>query len=121
MIVTVEWLPLGHITHGYRRVFTVREADVLRHVVIVAPMPYEQVFQVKQLARGQSVEDPALWWGLSTVLTLMADGTLLNPGNQDLPDDGCLQVRPQPAVPERLLPLEEFRRALQAGRWSYER
>lgn len=111
----VAWLPLGHIAHGYRRVFTVFEDETLRHVVNLTPMPYEQVYHVLELSGKDGVQDPSLWWGLSVIMSLVADGTLLAPENPDTADDGYIHVRPRLPDPSTLIPLDTYRSILDAG------
>ncbi len=115
MAARVKWLPRGHIAHGYRRVFVIDEGNSVRHVVVIAPMPYEAVYSVLQLSGESPVQDPSLWWGLSIVSRLIAEGTLLNPGNPDVADDGYFQVRPQMPGREELLSLSVFADAVRAG------
>ncbi len=115
MAARVKWLPLGHIAHGYRRVFVIDEDNSMRHVVVITPMPYEAVYSVLQLSGETPVQDPSLWWGLSAVSRLIAQGTLLNPANPDVADDGYLQLRPQMPGKEELLPLPVFAMAVRAG------
>lgn len=83
MTARVEWLPVGHITHGYRRVFAIFENKTLRHVVNLSPMPYELVYRVREMAGRDEVVEPSLWWGLSVIGALVSDGTLLGPTNLD--------------------------------------
>lgn len=115
MTARVAWLPKGHITHGYRRVFTVCSNDgALQHVVVFVPMPYEAVFEVSQMADGVTIEDPSLWWGLSIVVRLIADGTLLT-ANEELADDGYLQMRPPLLSAEELLPAAGYQAIAKQG------
>ncbi|MCL6453980.1 MAG: hypothetical protein K6T78_10265 [Alicyclobacillus sp.] len=111
----MTWLPVGHVAHGYRRVFAIFEDDALRHVVNFAHMPYEQVYRVREMAGGEVVEDPALWWGLSVIRGLVADGTLLGAANPETADDGYIQVRPSLPTPEDLIPLSDYRDAVSAN------
>ncbi|SDW15665.1 hypothetical protein SAMN04489725_102209 [Alicyclobacillus hesperidum] len=113
MTARVEWLPLGHVTHGYRRVFVVYENGILRHVINFAHMPYESVFRVKQLATTERVDDPSLWWGLSVIAKLVSDGTLISSENPETADDGYLQIRPQVPSYDELLPLSVYRGAVE--------
>lgn len=119
--LTVEWLPIGHITHGYRRVFIIHDEIKTRNVVVLAPLPYEVVFQVAQTAGSTKVKDPSLWWGLSTVVQLLGDGTLDTQTNPDLADDGYLLYRPSFAGIESLIALDVFHQALQSGRLTVVR
>lgn len=116
--LSIEWLPIGHITHGYRRVFIVREEDRVRNVVALAPMPYEVVFQVQQATTAERITDPSLWWGLSSVVELIQNGTLDIKQNPDLADDGYLLHRPTYLGPEHLIPLDSLKVALRDGRLS---
>lgn len=119
MTARVEWLPVGHITHGYRRVFTVYENEKLRHVVNIAPMPYEQVYRVREISGQDEVVDPALWWGLSVIARLISEGTLLGRENPDTADDGYVHVRPQPIAESDLIPLSTFQAILQEGTFTF--
>lgn len=114
MIARVEWLPVGHIAHGYRRVFTVFANDSLRHVVNLVPMPYEQVFHIREFGKPQEVSDPSLWWGLSIISQLVERGILLAPENPANADDGYVQVRPEPLAAQDLLPLTVLDSAISA-------
>ncbi|KPV42628.1 hypothetical protein [Alicyclobacillus ferrooxydans] len=113
--LTVEWLPVGHITHGYRRVLIVRSGSRIQNVVALAPMPYEVVFQVQQCAAPRRVTDPSLWWGLSTVVRLIENGALDPAQNRDLPDDGYLLHRPTFQGAQDLIPVDIFQEALDDG------
>lgn len=115
MTARVAWLPVGHIAHGYRRVFAIFEDETLRHIVSLVPMPYEQVYHVLEMAGPNGVEDPSLWWGLSVIVSLVEDGTLLAEENPDTADDGYLQVRPR--LPDRstLIALDTYRSILASG------
>ncbi|MCL6517211.1 hypothetical protein [Alicyclobacillus sp.] len=115
MSAVVRWLPVGHIAHGYRRAFIVEQDGVLRHMVVLVPMPYEAVYRVKQLAGDQPVADPSLWWGLSVLRQLVREGVLLHPENPDVADDGYLQVRPSIPAPEDLIPLSDLTVAARDG------
>ena len=115
MAARVTWLPVGHIAHGYRRVFIVDEDGAVRHVVVVTPMPYEAVYGVRQISGHTPAQDPSLWWGLSIVAGLVADGTLLSPENPDIADDGYIQVRPRAPIKEELLALSSVEAAIRAG------
>ena len=95
MIARMIWLPLGHIAHGYRRVFTIYDDEFLQHVVVLSPMPYEAVYGISQFAGERGVKDPSLCWGLSTLFLLVKNGVLLNPANREIADDGYLQIKPQ--------------------------
>jgi len=119
MTARVEWLPVGHIPHGYRRLFVLFENETLRHVVNLAPLPYELVYSVKEMAGPDGVEDPSLWWGLSVITTLVSDGTLLGATNPETADDGYLQVRPQPPVAADLIPLAMYQTTLQQGAYVF--
>lgn len=111
---SVEWLPIGHITHGYRRVFTIRENGALRHVVQFVPMPYERVFQVKEMG-GADVPDASLWWGLSMIVELVSRGVLLGLKNPDYADDGYLQVRPEQLPVDQMISLSALNQAFSEG------
>lgn len=115
MSARVEWLPVGHVAHGYRRVFTVFEDDKLRHVVNLAHMPYELVFQVRELAGKDKVDDPSLWWGLSIIASLVANETLLAPENPETADDGYIQIRPQLPNVWEMISVEDYQEAKQVG------
>ncbi|MCL6637950.1 MAG: hypothetical protein K6T26_08375 [Alicyclobacillus sp.] len=115
MNAVVRWLPVGHIAHGYRRVFVLEQDGVIQHVVVLVPMPYEAVYRVKQMAGTLPVADPSLWWGLSVLRQLVREGVLLHPDNPDMADDGFLQLRPAMPAPEALIPLPELAAAVQAG------
>lgn len=115
----VEWLPVGHVPHGYRRAFVVYEGPRLRHIVNVSHMPYELVFQVREFAGEGGVEDPSLWWGLSIVALLVADGTLLGPANPETADDGFVQVRPKAPTERDLIPLPLYQRILHDGAFVF--
>ncbi|MCL6597374.1 MAG: hypothetical protein K6T81_01385 [Alicyclobacillus macrosporangiidus] len=117
MTAVVRWFPVGHIAHGYRRVFVTEQDGELRHVVVMVPMPYEAVYRVKQLAGDQPVADPSLWWGLSVLRRLAADGVLLNPDHPGVADDGYLQLRPPMPSEADLIPLDAFQEALKQGRY----
>jgi hypothetical protein len=95
-------------------VFTLYDGDLLRHVVVIAPMPYQTVYEIQQLAEGVPMEDPSLWWGLSMVVEMISNGTLLT-DNPNIPDDGYLQVRPKPMSKEELIPIDMYRTAVQEG------
>lgn len=113
MIARVRWLPAGHITHGYRRVFVIYGDQTLRHVVNLVPMPYEFVYRIRKMAHEDAVEDPSLWWGLSVIFSLVSNGTLLTAGNPSHADDGYIQLRPQALIEEELIPLEVYQKAMQ--------
>lgn len=118
----IEWLPIGHITHGYRRVFVVRDERTVTNVVALAPLPYEVVFQVQQSATTERITDPSLWWGLSTVVELLETGTLDQARNPDLPDDGYLLYRPTFRGSDSLIPMQQYKMAREDGHltWSVE-
>lgn len=118
MTARVTWLPVGHIAHGYRRVFAIFEGESLRHVVNLSPMPYEQVYGVMSLAGDAGVKDPSLWWGLSAINSLISDGTLLGPENPVSADDGFIHVRPRMPCETELLPLSTYQAILREGSWS---
>lgn len=119
MTARVEWLPIGHITHGYRRVFSIREKQTLRHVVNLAPMPYETVYRIREMAEDR-VEDASLWWGLSVIRDLVSDGTLLGRTNPDTADDGYVQVRPQvPTTKDDLIAFSLYQTILQEGAFVF--
>ena len=123
MIARMIWLPLGHIAHGYRRVFAIHDADErLRHVVVLSPLPYEAVYGISQFAGERGVKDPSLWWGLSALVLLVKNGVLLNPANREIADDGYLQIKPQILTGEELLPLAAYDAVLEEEefRFSYE-
>lgn len=120
MIARVTWLPVGHIPHGYRRVFAVFQGESLRHIVKLSPMPYELVYGVLTLAGDAGVEDPSLWWGLSVVDSLISEGILLGPENPETADDGFIHVRPRVPSKADLLPLPTYRTILQEGSWSVQ-
>ncbi|MCL6593242.1 MAG: hypothetical protein K6T31_04635 [Alicyclobacillus sp.] len=115
MSAVVRWLPVGHIAHGYRRAFVVEDEGVLRHIVILVPMPYEAVYRVKQLAGDQPVADPSLWWGLSVLRQLWREGVLLQADRPDIPDDGFFQLRPSVPEAENLIPLQDLEAAVRDG------
>lgn len=121
MTARVEWLPVGHITHGYRRLFAIFENHTLRHVVNLVPMPYEQVYRVQLMSGEDKIKDPSLWWGLSVITGLVSDGTLLASKNPDKADDGYIQLRPQPPVETDLVPLPLYRTALREGAFVLSR
>ncbi|MDQ0191066.1 hypothetical protein JI721_14395 [Alicyclobacillus cycloheptanicus] len=110
---------MGHVPHGYRRVFAVYEDQTLRHVVNLAHMPYEWVFRVKELAGEAGVEDPSLWWGLSVITSLVSNGTLLGAENPDTADDGYIQIRPQAPTKDDLIPLSIYQAALREGAFVF--
>lgn len=114
MSIRVTWLSKGHITHGYRRAFTITKDETLIHVVVFVPMPYESVYQIQQEAGSGHMADPALWWGLSLIVKLVSDRVLL--ADSDTPgDDGYLQMRPPLLTASELLPLEIYNSATQQG------
>jgi hypothetical protein len=115
MTIRVTWLPVGHITHGYRRVFVIHKDDVLWRVVNVTPMGYEAVFNTQQVAGSDKVKDPSLWWGLSHVVRLIGD-----PQAFEKDDDGFLQTRPQPMTEQELLPVEAYQNAVLNGLYMLE-
>lgn len=115
MTARVEWLPVGHITHGYRRVFAIIENNRLRHVVNFAPMPYELVYRVREMADQDEVKDPSLWWGLSIIASLVSDGTLLGASNRETGDDGYLQMRPLAPDTIKFIPLSVYRESVENG------
>ncbi|MCL6442314.1 MAG: hypothetical protein K6T83_02415 [Alicyclobacillus sp.] len=110
---------MGHVTHGYRRVFVIYENQKLRHVVNLSHMPYESVFRVKELAGEVGIEDPSLWWGLSVIASLVSNGTLLGKENPDTADDGYIQIRPQTPTKDDLMPLSMYQAALQEGAFIF--
>lgn len=118
MNARVKWLPVGHVAHGYRRVFTVYEGEMLRHVVNLAHMPYELVFQVREFVGKDKVDDPSLWWGLSIISSLVADGVLLGPENPETADDGYIQIRPQLPVPTDMVPVAAYQEAKLTGYYT---
>lgn len=103
----VRWLPLGHIAHGYRRVFIVEDNDAVQKVIVLSPMPYESVYQVKQRAPGTEMRDPSLWWGMSLV-----HFALQNPKTFETSDDGYVTIRPGHLEDVDLLPIEQFTEAV---------
>lgn len=119
MTASVEWLPVGHVPHGYRRVFVIKQNQKLRHVINLAHMPYEWVFRVKEMAGVEGVEDPALWWGLSVIVSLVAKGTLLGAANLDTADDGYLQIRPLEPMKDELISLTAYQEALRVGAFVF--
>jgi hypothetical protein len=112
MTAVVRWLPAGHIAHGYRRLFVIEQDGILRHVVVMVPMPYEAVYRVKQMAGDEPMTDPSLWWGLAVLRQLVANGVLLDPDDPDVADDGYLQLRPPMPREIDLIPLDVFEMAL---------
>ncbi|UOF90696.1 hypothetical protein LSG31_23065 [Fodinisporobacter ferrooxydans] len=115
MSVSIQWLPKGHVTHGYRRVFAVYENNQFKHIVNLSMMPYESVYQIQQLADTGQMTDPALWWGLSFVVKLLKD-----PAAFEDSDDGYIQLRPQLMEKEELLSMEAYTQALQQGVYIIE-
>lgn len=111
----IHWLPVGHVAHGYRRVFVIYQGNHLRHVVNIVNMPYEQVYLVREMAKGNTDDDPSLLWGLSIITSLMADGTLLNEANPDVADDGYIQLRAHPPTESELIPLPIYQSILRDG------
>ncbi|WP_026962326.1 hypothetical protein [Alicyclobacillus herbarius] len=118
MTLSVQWLPKGHIAHGYRRVFTLDKDGHPQFVVVFVPMPYESVWQVQQMAAGEPMDDPSLWWGLSLVVRMLESG-VLDTNNPDLADDGFLQTRPTLLQRDELLPLPVFQAALAAREFTF--
>ncbi len=103
----VRWLPLGHIAHGYRRVFVVDGEDQKpQRVIVISPMPYEAVYEVGQLA-DEKVDDPALWWGLSIVRSV-----LLQADAMEASDDGFLNIRASRVETTEFLSIEQFKQAM---------
>lgn len=115
MTASIEWLPVGHVPHGYRRVFVIKQDQKLRHVVNLAHMPYEWVFRVKEMAGVDGAVDPSLWWGLSVIASLVEEGTLLGAANPDVADDGYLQIRPQEPTKDKMISLAAYQEALREG------
>lgn len=107
----ISWLPLGHVTHGYRRVFLLQDENPSPRILVLTPMPYEAVYQVQQEVGGGKIIDPALLWGLS----IIREGTR----NQSLSfgDDGFLSIRPQLLQYNEFLPIEEYTQAIVEGEW----
>ncbi|QSO46464.1 hypothetical protein [Alicyclobacillus mengziensis] len=99
-----------------------RNGSTITNVVVLAPMPYEVVFQVQQSANSERISDPSLWWGLSTVIELIDNGTLDLARNPDLADDGYLLYRPAFRGPDTLIPEQLYKTALGDGHltWSVE-
>lgn len=118
MTPVVRWLPVGHIAHGYRRVLLVESNGAIRHVVVLVPMPYEAVYQVRQRARETPPSDPSLWWGLAVIRRLLAEGVLLNPDNPDVADDGFIQLRPLWPEDADLLSIDDFEAAVRQGYYT---
>ncbi len=115
MTLRVTWLPVGHITHAYRRVFVIHQDDVLWRVVNVAPMSYEAAYHTQQIAGSDKVKDPSLWWGLSHVVRLLGD-----PRAFEKDDDGFMQARPQPMTVEELLSVDAYQDAVLNGQYVLE-
>lgn len=111
----IQWLPTGHVTHGYRRVFTVYENNKLKHIVNLSMMQYEAVYQIKQLAGSNEMTDPALWWGLSLVVKLLKDSTAFAES-----DDGYIQLRPQLLAIEELVPIDVYQKAVEEAEFKFE-
>ncbi len=111
MNLRIMWLPLGHIAHGYRRVFTVFDEDRLIRVVNFTPMPYETVFQLREMARPAEVSDPSLLWGLSILDKLIQSGEFWSLGANTAADDGYLQLRPPVLEASDVMPMDLYRRA----------
>lgn len=117
MNARVEWLPVGHIPHGYRRVFTISQNEQLRHVVNFLPMPYEKVFQIREMAGNAPMLDPSLWWGMSVIQNLIHEGVLLNTTNPETADDGYIQLRPPILTVAELVPIEIYEQSVSNGNW----
>ncbi|QQE80994.1 hypothetical protein [Alicyclobacillus sp. SO9] len=115
MSIKISWLSNGHVVHGYRKVFVIYDGDdLLKGVVAYAPMGYEQVYRVLELAQSRSdyegVDiDPALLWGLSLLVQQLEK-------NKDFfTDDGYQKQRPLPLDAGELLGASLFRDALHRG------
>lgn len=115
MDVRITWLPLGHIAHGYRRVFTVFEDGKLIRVVNFTPMPYEAVFQLREMMRPDEVSDPSLLWGLSVIHGLIQTGEFWSLGSNVAADDGYLQMRPPILSALDVMPLFLYDQAAHLG------
>lgn len=119
MMTRVEWLPVGHIPHGYRRVFIIHQEQTLRHVVNVIPMPYEQVYHIRELGKPDDVADPSLWWGLSVIFQRVSQGILLGLNNPDSADDGYIQLRPDVLTQNDMVPISVYQTAFLQGRLTF--
>ena len=108
--ITIRWLPLGHVAHGYRRVFIVENEGNLSAVIAFSLMPYEAVYQVKDLAPEQNVADPSLWWGLSLVVNMLSD-----PSAFETADDHYISMRPGPVSAEVMIPVTKYEEANKQG------
>lgn len=110
----IRWLPLGHVTHGYRRVFIVNRDQLPQFVVVIAPMPYETVYHVQQSVKNVRVEDPSLLWGLSIVTELLKSGI------PEDSDDGYIQVKKPPFLTGDLIPTKTFFKSEELGYFPFE-
>lgn len=115
MNLRIMWLPVGHIAHGYRRVFTIFDEGRLVRVVNFTPMPYEAVFQLREMVRPDEVSDPSLLWGLSIIQNLIQSGELWSLGYNSAADDGYLQMRPSVLTVEDVMPMSEYHQAITRG------
>ncbi len=111
--MTIRWLPLGHVAHGYRRVFVIEQEKTPYAVIAFSLMPYESVYQVKDLAPEHGIQDPSLWWGLSLVRTILADSTAF-----EAADDHFMSVRPGPIQSQIMIPIEQYESALEQGMYT---
>lgn len=116
MMTRVDWLPVGHIPHGYRRVFIIHQGQTLRHVVSFLAMPYEQVYRIRELGKPNEVADPSLWWGLSIIFQLVSQRVLLGLNNPDTADDGYIQLRPDVLTQDDMVPISIYQTAYLEGR-----
>ena len=108
-MTTVRWLPIGHVSHGYRRVFLLEDERPTQRILVFTPMPYELVYHVKTSLNDERVTDPSLFWGLSLIRQGLADKSLL------FGDDGFLSTRPNVLSDENRLSVDEFVRAAEQG------
>lgn len=107
----VSWLPLGHVSHGYRRVFLLQDENPSPRILVLTPLPYEAVYHVQQESGGGQIADPALLWGLSIIKHGMQSHSL------SFGDDGFLSMRPQLLQQYEFLPVEEYAQAVTKGEW----
>ncbi len=111
--LTIRWLPLGHVAHGYRRVFVIEQEKKPYAVIAFSLMPYESVYQVKNLAAAHNIQDPSLWWGLSLAHKILAD-----PSAFEAADDHFMSVRPGPIQSELMIPIEKYEAAKDQGMYT---
>ncbi|MCF8565325.1 hypothetical protein LLE49_11415 [Alicyclobacillus tolerans] len=111
----IQWLPVGHVTHGYRRVFVVTAEGAPSQVISIAPMGYELVYRAMEKAGDAGVSDPSLLLGLSMVIDL-----LFSEEAWQASDDGYLAVRPRPESLDHLIDVQTYLAAVKQQYFDVE-